>query len=367
MPFEQAIWRIDERLSRLGPAPLARELDLETYIESDVSILNAGWLIIGRQVSSDVGPIDLLALDRNGELIIIELKRQSSTRDMTAQAIDYAAWVEDLSSDQVAGIYKRYCERWHPQQSHTTLDQAFRAKFSAELPVENLNSAHQIVLVATELDARTERIVRYLWHRGLQMNVLFFQVFSDGDRRYLSRVWMIDEVEQEEQSTKARNGLSADWNGEYYASFGIGEGEYRDWEDAVKYGYVSAGGGRWYSNTLRLLDPGGRVWVNIPGRGYVGVGEVLGPPQRTSEFQVESDGAKLDVLETIKSGPALRSTANDPEKAEYFVPVRWIKTYPLERAVSEVGLFGNQNSACKPRTPKWLHTVERLKQLFEVE
>jgi hypothetical protein len=43
------------------------------------------------------------------------------------------------------------------------------------------------------------------------------------------------------------------------------------------------------------------------------------------------------------------------------------KTEPLVNAIKEVGLFGNQNSVCQPITPKWNHTVERLKQLFGIE
>jgi hypothetical protein len=35
-----------------------------------------------------------------------------------------------------------------------------------------------------------------------------------------------------------------------------------------------------------------------------------------------------------------------------------------EVAVREVGMFGNQNTVCKPTTPKWRSTVERLKQHF---
>jgi hypothetical protein len=49
---------------------------------------------------------------------------------------------------------------------------------------------------------------------------------------------------------------------------------------------------------------------------------------------------------------------------EYFVPIRWLQTVPLEKAVQEVGLFGNQNTVCKPTTPKWRFTVERLKEKF---
>jgi hypothetical protein len=58
--------------------------------------------------------------------------------------------------------------------------------------------------------------------------------------------------------------------------------------------------------------------------------------------------------------------ANDPEKAEYFVEVNRLDTVPTEKAINEVGLFwGNQNTVCQPSTPKWRHTVERLKLHFK--
>ncbi len=34
-------------------------------------------------------------------------------------------------------------------------------------------------------------------------------------------------------------------------------------------------------------------------------------------------------------------------------------------AINEVGVFGNQNTVCQPTTPKWRHTVERLKLAFQ--
>lgn len=59
--------------------------------------------------------------------------------------------------------------------------------------------------------------------------------------------------------------------------------------------------------------------------------------------------------------------ADDEEPAEYLVPVRWIVSFPTSQAFSEVGLFGNQNTVCKPATPKWEHTVARLKQAWEID
>jgi hypothetical protein len=59
-----------------------------------------------------------------------------------------------------------------------------------------------------------------------------------------------------------------------------------------------------------------------------------------------------------------REFIDDAERMEYFVPVDWIQTVPLEAAIEETGLFGNQNTVCAPKTPKWRHTVERLQRAF---
>jgi hypothetical protein len=44
--------------------------------------------------------------------------------------------------------------------------------------------------------------------------------------------------------------------------------------------------------------------------------------------------------------------------------MRWLDTVPVERAINEDGLFGNQNTVCRPKTPKWQFTVTRLKERF---
>lgn len=82
------------------------------------------------------------------------------------------------------------------------------------------------------------------------------------------------------------------WNkelltGEDCVSFG-GHGG-RSWEDARQYGFISGGAGGWCSQTLKLLSPGERVWVNIPKTGYVGVGRVTETVQQANGFCVETD------------------------------------------------------------------------------
>jgi hypothetical protein len=132
----------------------------------------------------------------------------------------------------------------------------------------------------------------------------------------------------------------------------------------MQYGFICGGGGAWYSKTLQMLSPGDRVWVKVPGSGFVGVGRVMGRAQPAETFKVTAPEGEVPVLEVAKRGSYHREFVNDPDRCEYFVPVNWLQTVPLERAVQEIGLFGNQNTVCKPTAPKWRSTVQRLKERF---
>lgn len=120
----------------------------------------------------------------------------------------------------------------------------------------------------------------------------------------------------------------------------------------------------WYSQTLRKLRAGDRVWVNVPQHGYVGVGIVDDSMQSVSEFTVPTEDGDRPALDVLQHAELYRANAHDPEKAEYFVRVRWLDAVPLTQAVREVGFFGNQNTLCQPVTPNWRATVERLKVRF---
>ena len=362
MGIEQGIWKLGHTPQKLRPTGLADEGQLEEQIMQDIAILNQDWLLIGRQVRTDFDKmIDLLALDANGNVIIIELKRDKTPRDVVAQAIDYAAWVVTLADYQLIDIYQAFAERY--QRPHASLEDAFEVKFGITLDSVALNENHQLVVVATQLDASSERIINYLNdHAQLAINALFFAAFEDQGNQYLSRAWMIDP--DEPPQPVARKPRQEPWNGEFYASFG----DDRPWELARQRGFIAGGGASWYSKTLAMLSEGDRVWVNIPKTGYVGVAEVTGERCRADEFRVSTEQGPtlLTELTTAAEYPHLYQFSDEhgADTAEYLVPVRWIASFPTSQAFSEVGLFGNQNTVCKPTTQKWEHTVSRLKQTW---
>ena len=142
--------------------------------------------------------------------------------------------------------------------------------------------------------------------------------------------------------------------GEFYYSAGEGERR-RRWADMRRYGFISAGGGRWYSRTLRALEPGHRVWALIPKAGYVGVGEVTS--------RVESVAAS-GLLDLDLEAPAMDRALDDPDRCEYVVRVRWIEAVAREDAFWIPGLYANENSVTRLRD-QW--TLQRLCEAFGVE
>lgn len=117
------------------------------------------------------------------------------------------------------------------------------------------------------------------------------------------------------QAYEAAAAAQSEWDGRtYYVSFG--DGPERSWEDARTYGFVGAGGGAWYSKTLRGLDEGARVLAYIPKGngvgGYVGIGDVTGPAVMAKHFMVEKDGESRPVTEIARVADMARVGPTTP-------------------------------------------------------
>lgn len=190
MPIEFGLWRIDGEHRRLSSTRLDQESRLEDLLEEDPNLLGRDVLIIGRQVQTTQDNfIDLLGIDADGDLHVIELKRDRTPRDVIAQALDYASWVRGLTYENIKEIHDDY-----------NADQEFEAKFderfSSARPEEesgapeDINQNHTLTIVASELDAATERIIEYLSDEyNVPVNAIRFNYYEDDGREYIGRTW----------------------------------------------------------------------------------------------------------------------------------------------------------------------------------
>ena len=201
MSDEVRLWRIgpDESLSEVQREPLDLEARLQNWLARDISILDPGLLVIGREVETDFGGyIDLLCMDAVGDLVVVELKRDKTPREIAAQVLDYGSCVVELSYEEVKSIAEKYLRMKGIEQ---TFEQAFKDRFRTDVP-EMLNGEHRLLIVGSRIDDSTERIVRHLSERyGVNINAATFQHFRTPDgAELLARVFFIEPSEVESHS-----------------------------------------------------------------------------------------------------------------------------------------------------------------------
>ena len=353
---EMAIWRMTDAGPRhLVSSPLDSEQRLEDMLAEDPGMCGIDLLVVGRQVRTRYGGyIDLLALDSDGRAHVLELKRDRTPRDVVAQTLDYGSWVQDLGIEDLEQIYA------HHHDDETDLGEAFAERFGSPLP-DVVNADQQLTIIASELDPTSDRFVEFLAESyGVPINAVFFRHFSDGDRQYLARTWLLDPQPAGDATQRPSRRKSRPWNGrDFYCVLDRAEQPDR-WAIARKYGLLSAGGGSRYWKPLRHLTPGKRVFAYVGGAGYVGIGRVTGEMIPARDARVEANGQLRPLVDQpeLSADRWKDAASEDPELAEMVVPVEWLGTRPIKEAIWEKGLFSSQYVACKLRDENTIRTVE---------
>lgn len=161
------------------------EAHLEEWIAEDVSLADpSGLLYLGRQISTDLGTtLDVLAIDAQGNLAVLELKRERSPREMVAQALEYVAWVTTLSGDDIIALGTAVYGT--PEQFRTRFEALFKTDFPD--PGE-MNREQRILLVAPEFSETALRVTRYLQSQfGVPISAVTFGLYQVGTNRLLVR------------------------------------------------------------------------------------------------------------------------------------------------------------------------------------
>ncbi len=161
-----------------------QEAVLEEWLEAnpDGFLDDDKILIIGRQVTTNLGGfVDLLGLDREGNVVVVELKRDRTPRDTLAQALEYASFVEQLDADQLEAILHRYVSDESPSlaeyhRQYFALDDDSAVAFNKE---------QRIVIVGQRITPEIRQTARYLSGLALRVTCVEFTFFETGDGKKL--------------------------------------------------------------------------------------------------------------------------------------------------------------------------------------
>jgi hypothetical protein len=145
--------------------------DLAKWIEQYPEVLGEELFIITTEYDrfdKTSERLDLLAIDKSGDLVVIELKRDDSGKNVDLQAIKYAAYCSTLRLSDIVDMYTRY-KTQKGTKLPTETAQKMVLDFIDNDDFEELNDRPRIILVAKEF--RSEVTASVLWLRKIGLDI----------------------------------------------------------------------------------------------------------------------------------------------------------------------------------------------------
>ncbi len=184
---------------------------LEAWLADNPALLGDDLIIIGEQVQTRSGPLDFLAIDSDGNTVIVELKRGRLPREALAQALDYAADVAEWDVDRLDAI----CTKWREESLDTALSDSFE---DIDLEQVSINASQRIILVGSDIDDSLQRMIEWLSDGfGVPVNaVQFTYAKTSGGAELLASSMIIPEELAKERTVRHRKKIEmSDEPGDY--------------------------------------------------------------------------------------------------------------------------------------------------------
>lgn len=173
---------------------------LQEWIANNPSCLNEDLLIIQKEFDgfNDTSErLDLLALDKQGNLVIIENKLDNTGRDVTWQVLKYSSYCSTLNATQILAIYNQYLQKIG---STDTAEELLEEFLETEDYKEKLNigNSQRIMMIAGEFRKEVTSTVLWLLNYGLRLQCFKATPFSLSEQLFLNMEQIIPIKEAEE-------------------------------------------------------------------------------------------------------------------------------------------------------------------------
>jgi hypothetical protein len=168
----------NKTLTKLTPTDftaqnLLERYDIQEWIEKAPDILGEDLLVIGKELLLPSGSrLDLLAIDKNARLVIIELKRDDSGKDVDWQAIKYTSYCSNFLVEEIISHYASYLDS-DEEEAKSRIDEFIDEE------LEKLNHSQRIILVSKEYHSDVISAVLWLRDYGVDIECFRLKPFLD--------------------------------------------------------------------------------------------------------------------------------------------------------------------------------------------
>lgn len=304
------MFKIDPTANRINPLEVKRFSDLgfterkhlqewlENYPQALTQSDGDELLIIQKEFDGfdDTRErLDLLAIDKDGNLVIIENKLDDSGRDVVWQALKYASYCANLKKQQVVEIFQRYLnqkaqsEGAEPANAERVLLEFLQADDLQSVQLNTLKS-QRLILVAAHYRKEVTNTVLWLSQFGVNCQCFKVTPYQAGTELFLNveqiiptpeaSDFMIGMIAKEDEEKSASN--------EQRRSHGL---RLEFWEQALE---------AFSQSSCRLFDnisPGRDHWLSA-GSGLSGMSFnlIFGKSEIRVEFYMSRPQAETNQL-----------------------------------------------------------------------
>ena len=151
--------------------------DLQAALKKNISTISDDLLVISEEFSEwshGQRRIDLLAIDKQANIVVIELKRTDSGNYMELQAIRYAAMISQLTWKDTIEIFGKYLEAEYPGENRNAGKELLNFLDWMEPREDDFGAETHILLVSANFS--DELTTSVLWLNDMGLNIRCIQI-----------------------------------------------------------------------------------------------------------------------------------------------------------------------------------------------
>lgn len=281
-----------------------KEFDLQDLMFNNLESLlpEDELLLIMQSVKGQEEP-DIMAIDKNGDLFIFELKAWESEENNILQVLRYGQIFGQKNYDDLNRIFLK-----NFPDNKKLLD-TLNKKFTIDLKPEDINKNQQFVLITNGLDFKTRAAVQYWGNQGVKIKNWLYKLYKIGD----------DILLDFGAFRKHPNPFEDIDEGYYILNTNIKDGKEDD-EYMLKNQKAAAFFTPW-KHKIKQLTKGDKVFLYRSGTGIVAMGISTGkleiqPYRNNKEHSDETYSVKLESFRILNT-PISASKIKEEAKANY--------------------------------------------------
>ena len=209
-----AIYKIlEDQLSPLAETTFAKEAvkerdDLQRLLKKNIEIISPDTLVIAEEFGDwedSRRRIDLLGIDKEANIVVIELKRTEDGGHMDLQAIRYAAMVSALTFEQAEKIFEKYLADNGSEDDARSVLTSFLDWIDDDVNEDDFAQDVKVVLASAEFSKEVTTSVIWLNNQGLDIRCVRLKPYTNGSELLLDVQQVIPLPEAEEYQVKLRD------------------------------------------------------------------------------------------------------------------------------------------------------------------